>query len=151
MRRARRCSRSPCRTRSCLLGLDKSKFDHPAAKKYFGQPGRVVTEIAPDVYGKNLVNTEPVVVTGAYVSLSTRTDMPADLIYKMTKAFWEHVDEAHAMAPWMKNAVNLKWRSRRLAGRLHPGAEKYYREIGLTIPKGLDLDRPKTEKYKPQS
>jgi uncharacterized protein len=135
-----------------LLGLDKSKFNHPAAKKYFGQPGRVVTEIAPDVYGKNLVNTEPVVVTGSFASVSTRMDMPTDLIYKMTKAFWEHVDEAHAMAPWMKNAVNLNVAVSAVAGRLHPGAEKYYREIGLTIPKGLDLDRPEDrEKYKPQS
>jgi TRAP transporter TAXI family solute receptor len=133
-----------------MLTLDKSKFDHPAAKKYFGQPGRVVTEIAPDVYGKNLVNTEPVVVTGSFASVAVRADLPAELVYKMTKAFWEHVDEAHAMAPWMKNAVNLKTAVSAVAGGLHPGAEKYYREIGLTIPKGLDLDRPEDRaKYPP--
>jgi TRAP transporter TAXI family solute receptor len=134
-----------------LLTLDKSKFEHPAAKVYFGQPGRVVSEVHPSVYGKNLVNTEPVVVTGSFASVATRADMPDDLVYKMTKAFWEHVDEAHAMAPWMKNAVNLKMAVSAIAGRLHPGAEKYYREVGVTIPKGLDLDRPEDrEKYKPK-
>jgi uncharacterized protein len=134
-----------------LLGLDKSKFDHPAAKKYFGQPGRRVVELAPDVYGKNLVNTAPILATGAYVGLSTRADMPTDVIYKMTKAFWEHIDEAHAMAPWMKESVSLKGALEAIAGKLHPGAEKYYREIGMTIPKGLDLDRPEDRaKYKPK-
>jgi TRAP transporter TAXI family solute receptor len=125
-----------------LLTLDRSKFDHPAAKKYFGQPGRVVSEISSGVYGKNLVNTEPVVVTGSFASVAARADLPVDLVYKMTKAFWEHVDEAHAMAPWMKGAVNLKGALAALAGPLHPGAEKYYREVGLTIPEGFNLDRP---------
>ena len=133
-----------------LLTLDKSKFSHPAAKTYFGQPGRVVTEISPSVYGKNLVNTEPVVVTGSFGAVATRSDMPADLVYAMTKAFWQHIDEAHAMAPWMKNAVNHQTAVSAIAGHLHPGAEKYYREIGLTIPPGLNLDRPEDrEKYKP--
>jgi hypothetical protein len=124
-----------------LLGLDKSKFDHPAAKEYFKQPGRVVTEIKPDVYGSNLVNTEPIVATGAYVGLGTRTDMPEDVIYKMTKAFWEHLDEAHAMAPWMKNAINKEQALAAIAGRLHPGAEKYYKELGLKIPEAFNLDK----------
>jgi TRAP transporter TAXI family solute receptor len=133
-----------------LLTLDKSKFDHPAAKKYFGQPGRVVTEIAPDVYGKNLVNTDPIVVTGSFGAVATRADMPADLVYKMTKAFWEHVGEAHAMAPWMKSAINLQTAVSAVAGHLHPGAEKYYREVGVKIPKAFNLDQPEDrEKYKP--
>lgn len=126
-----------------LLGLDKSKFDHPAAKEYFKQPGRFVTEIGPHVYGANQVNTAPVLSTGAYVNLSTRADMPADLVYKMTKAFWEHIDEAHAMAPWMKNAIDLHKALDALSGKLHPGAEKYYREVGLKIPEGFNLDKQK--------
>ncbi len=77
--------------------------------------------------------------------------MPTDVVYKMTKAFWEHIDEAHAMAPWMKTSVNLQGALEAIAGKLHPGAEKYYREIGLTIPKGLDLDRPEDRaKYAPK-
>jgi TRAP-type uncharacterized transport system substrate-binding protein len=69
--------------------------------------------------------------------------MPADLVYKMTKAFWEHVDEAHAMAPWMKTAVVRQKALDALAGDLHPGAEKYYREIGMKIPEGFNLDKVK--------
>ena len=53
----------------------------------------------------------------------------------MTKAFWSHIDEVHAAAPWMKRAVNLTAALEVVPGKLHPGAEKYYREIGLKIPK----------------
>ena len=127
-----------------LLGLDKSKFDHPAAKEYFKLPGRLVSDMSPRAaYGDNVVNAEPIVATGAYVSVSTRTDMPTDLIYRMTKAFWEHVADAHAMAPWMKDAMTLKNALTAIAGPLHPGAEKYYREVGLTIPEGLNYDKTK--------
>ena len=118
-----------------LLSLDKGKFDHPAAMEYFKQPGRLVSELEPQrVYGGNAVNTEPIVVTGTFVSVSTRADMPTDVVYAMTKAYWEHVAEAHAMAPWMKDAVTLKNAVTSLAGPLHPGAEKYYREAGIEIP-----------------
>jgi len=127
-----------------LLGLDKSKFDHPAAKEYFKQPGRLVSSLEPQkVYGENAVNTEPIVVTGTFVSVSTRADMPTDLIYRMTKAYWEHLDEARALAPWMKDAITLQNAVSSIAGQLHPGAEKYYREVGVTIPPGLNYDKAK--------
>jgi uncharacterized protein len=126
-----------------LLGLDKSKFDHPAAKEYFEQPGRLVIEIPPNIYGENLVNTEPVLSTGTYVSVSTRADMPTELVYQMTKAYWEHVAEARAMAPWMKDAITLQNAVTSVAGQLHPGAEKYYREVGVTIPPILNYDNAK--------
>ena len=127
-----------------LLSLDKSKFDHPAAKEYFKQPGRLVSNLEPQqAYGKNVVNTESIVVTGTFVSVSTRADMPTELIYEMTKAYWEHVDEARAMAPWMKDAISLQNAVTSLAGQLHPGAEKYYREKGVTIPPILNYDKTK--------
>ena len=126
-----------------LLSLDKAKFDHPAAKEYFKQPARMVIELKPDVYGSNLVNTKPILATGAYVGLGTRADLPEDVIYKMTKAFWEHIDEAHAMAPWMKNAINKEQALAAIAGEVHPGAAKYYKEVGWKIPEGLNLDKQK--------
>lgn len=126
-----------------LLGLDKSKFSHPAAKKYFKQPGRRVIMIPPDIYGSNQLNTKPIVATGAWVGLGSRSDLPTDVVYKMTKAFWEHIDEAHAMAAWMKDAVNLKNAGEAIAGKLHPGAAKYYREIGLKLKKPFSLEGKK--------
>ena len=124
-----------------LLGLDESKFNHPSWKKYMKQPSRRLEWIPADTYGKNQVNTKPVLSTGAWVGLSCRTDLPTDLIYKMTKAYWEHIDEAHAMAAWMPRYVNKKDALAAIAGQRHPGAEKYYREIGMKIPKPFTLEK----------
>lgn len=62
--------------------------------------------------------------------LVSHEGVPADLIYKMTKAMYENLDmmvAAHAAAKGIKleNAV------KGMPLPLHPGAEKYYKEKGL--------------------
>ena len=61
----------------------------------------------------------------------TRADMPEDVVYQLTKSFWEHIDELGASqknlkglkpADAVKDIANLP---------LHQGAEKYYKEIGV--------------------
>lgn len=118
-----------------LLSLDESKFNHPSWKKYVSQPGRFVDTIDPRVYGKNMLNTEPVLATGAWVGLAVRSDMSEELVYQMMKAFWEHLDEAYDMAKYMKKTLSLKQAVTALAGNVHPGALRYYREKGIEVPK----------------
>lgn len=112
-----------------LLPLDISKMG-PLLKT----PGRTIRSIDPTVYGKNMVTRKPVPTLGALVGVGVRADMPADTVYKITKAFWEHVAEAHAAAVWMKNAINLKNALTVVPFGLHPGAARYYKEKGLKIP-----------------
>jgi hypothetical protein len=66
-------------------------------------------------------------------SIIVRANMDNKLVYKMVKALWENLDEIHQSAVVLKTlnknkpfaGVNLP---------LHPGAVKYYREIGTKIP-----------------
>lgn len=56
--------------------------------------------------------------------------MSADTVYKTTKAVWENLDAlvaAHAAGKVIKKESALKG----MPVPLHPGAEKYYREVGL--------------------
>ncbi|MGN6388347.1 MAG: TAXI family TRAP transporter solute-binding subunit [Burkholderiaceae bacterium] len=62
--------------------------------------------------------------------LVTNEKVPADTVYKMTKALFENVDQlaaAHAAGKAIKKESALKG----MPLPLHPGAEKYYREVGL--------------------
>ncbi|MCZ7653339.1 MAG: TAXI family TRAP transporter solute-binding subunit [Rhodocyclaceae bacterium] len=62
--------------------------------------------------------------------LVTHEGVPADLIYQMTKAMYDNLDmmvAAHAAAKAIKRENALKG----MPLPLHPGAEKYYREVGL--------------------
>lgn len=117
-----------------LLSVDISKQG-----KLLRTPGRTIRTIDPTVYGKNMVNTKPVQTLGALVGVGVRADMPEDVVYKITKAFWENVSEAHASAVWMKNAVNLNVALVVVPHGLHPGAAKYYKEKGVKIPPTFQL------------
>ena len=75
--------------------------------------------------------TEPVQTTAVKMLLLTDASMPEDVIYDLTRTFWENLPElgqAHAV---MKT-VTPDMAVTDLSGiPLHPGAEKYYREAGL--------------------
>lgn len=60
-------------------------------------------------------------------------DLDEDLIYKVTKAFWENVEELYPIHSKAK-LITLDTALEGLSVPLHPGAEKYYKEVGMTIP-----------------
>ena len=60
-----------------------------------------------------------------------RADMNEDQVYAITKAFWENVDSIASEAPWAKALDAAYAAKQRGAIKLHPGAERYYREVGL--------------------
>jgi TRAP transporter TAXI family solute receptor len=105
----------------------------------------VVVEIPPAVVAKigDPAYQPAVVPAGTYEGQSkdvpaiaiqnflvTHEGVPADTVYKITKAMWENLDAlaaAHAAGKSIRKENALKG----MAVPLHPGAEKYYREIGL--------------------
>lgn len=119
-----------------LLSVDVSKQG-----KLLQTPGRTIRNIDPTLYGKNMVNTEPVTTLGALVGIGVRASMPDDVVYRITRTFWENIAEAHATAVWMKNTVNLKVALAVIPFGLHPGAARYYREKGLKIPEPFRSDQ----------
>lgn len=62
--------------------------------------------------------------------LVTHEGVSTDTVYKMTKALWENLDAIRA-AHAAGKAVKLENALKGMPLPLHPGAEKYYREIGL--------------------
>ena len=62
--------------------------------------------------------------------LVSHSGVPTELAYEMTKALYDNIDTLHAA----HNAAKGIQRANALKGMpvpLHPGAEKYYREVGL--------------------
>jgi len=100
-------------------------------------PHKIIVAIGDKAYQDGIVpaNTYKGQTTDVPVAridnfLVTQKNVSTDTVYRMTKAMFEHLDElvaAHAAAK------NIKL-DRAIAGMpipLHPGAEKYYREVGL--------------------
>jgi TRAP transporter TAXI family solute receptor len=70
--------------------------------------------------------------------LVTRADIPDDVVYNVTKVIWENLatlQEIHGATKDMRIEIAIDG----LGAPLHPGAIRYYREIGLEIPERLIL------------
>lgn len=71
----------------------------------------------------------------AYQTIMVKPGLSEELVYKLTKVTWEHWDEvikATSAARWVtpQDIVNMY-------APIHPGAAKYYKEIGIQIPDRL--------------
>ncbi|TDL78077.1 TAXI family TRAP transporter solute-binding subunit [Palleronia sediminis] len=102
--------------------------------------GGTVNEIPSGAYGANQVNTAPVRSHGSLVNFSAGMHVPEDVVYRVTKGIWENLDEIQAAAQWMPATITRAAALAHVAGRLHPGAERYYREMGWTIPAPVAFD-----------
>lgn len=111
-----------------LVDMDKAAIAEVV--KNYG-PGISLATIAPGTYGKNQVNKKPVNTLFIYFGFSTSADVPADVVYKVTKALFENLKEFHGTAKAAKN-VTLKEACAGLSFPLHEGAKRYFKEIGQT-------------------
>lgn len=117
-----------------LLPVDVDKMKINAAI------GGTVNEIAPDSYGEKQMNLEPVETHGAIVNFSAGMHVDEQTVYEVTKAIWENLDEIHETAQWMPSTLQQEAALDLIAGRLHPGAEKYYREMGWDVPDAVTFE-----------
>jgi len=64
--------------------------------------------------------------------LTCRSDLPVELVYDITKAFYENLDDVHAIhsAARIYSLDNVKY----INIDIHPGALKYYKEKGVELP-----------------
>ena len=100
-------------------------------------PADVVAKVGDPAYQPATVpagtyegQTQDVPTVAIQNFLVSHTGVSNDTAYKMTKALWENLDAlvaAHAAGKQIKRENALKG----MPLPLHPGAEKYYREVGM--------------------
>ncbi|WP_119165785.1 TAXI family TRAP transporter solute-binding subunit [Algihabitans albus] len=98
-------------------------------------PGRKLDPIPVAVYGEGVTNSEDVYTINSIVGVATRASLDEETVYRVTKAFWEGTAAMRDSAPWLED-ITLDYAVQDGGLGLHPGAERYYREIGVTIPEG---------------
>ncbi len=116
-----------------LLGIPQESLSNPAIVKMSKSPGFRFMEMPPDAYGDAQVNTAPETTLGVNVGVSTNKDLPDDAIYEMVKAFWTGLEDLKAEAPWMA-AISTRNAFDDMNTKLHPGALRYYKEVGVKVP-----------------
>ena len=85
-------------------------------------------------------NEEDKYTVNCQAALYVATDLPEDLVYDITKIWYENtaeVAQAHAAAQWLADemaAGNLETALMGITTPLHPGAYKYFVEKGIEVP-----------------
>lgn len=113
-----------------FLGIPKNSLHDKKIEALTQRPGFHIAILKPGLYGENQVNTDDVYTLSSTVGIGTNKDIPENVVYKMTKTFWEHIKTEYSSSPWLRD-VSLKKALFDLNIPLHKGAERYYREIGL--------------------
>jgi TRAP transporter TAXI family solute receptor len=85
--------------------------------------------------------TEPITIPKSRIIMctSTKAGFSDTDVYNMVKAIWEHEDEWKSSHAAVKNQCLLETALNELSIPLHPGALKYFKEKGMTIPQKLIL------------
>lgn len=124
----------PCQQFLQFTETESIKFiapeDHTGAAvdKFLGN-FRYITELQPDMY-KNQMNDGPIVSNDTPVGIGVRADLDEEAVYQVTKAFWDNIGSISTEAPWAR-ALSIEFAVESRADMpLHPGAERYYREVG---------------------
>ena len=109
--------------------IGPESYDDPAVKKFLGK-FRFLDEIPAGLY-KGQKNEGPVMSMNVPVGIGIRADLDEETVYKITKAFWDNLDQVTSDAAWAKQ-LDVNFAVTNIGGMtIHPGAAKYYREIGV--------------------
>ncbi|CAN5656785.1 TAXI family TRAP transporter solute-binding subunit [soil metagenome] len=91
---------------------------------------------AADIPAETYRGMEEATTMSIYMGLSANSSLDDDLVYDITKAYWENHDEvAAAFAP--ADGMTPQDTIDNATFPLHAGAIRYYEEIGLDIPEDL--------------
>lgn len=118
-----------------LLSIPQDVVAGAEMQALFGGPGRGMIQFEGDLY-KGQKTKGTITALSFTQFIGTHAGVPDDAVYAATKAFWEHLDEVHATAFFMR-AVTPETAFTAVNVPLHPGAIRYYEEAGFDIPNGL--------------
>ena len=118
-----------------LLGVE-SALDKPAFKKFLGGGGRGLKKVPAGTYKNQVNNDKDVMTDGFRHQLVVRKGLSNELVYKITSTLFASLPEMHKTAVTLKD-ISLEDTFSLANVPLHPGAVKYYNEIGKKIPAKL--------------
>ena len=119
-----------------FLGIPRDKLQDPKVKALYDRPGGALGVLPKGTYGKNQVNDSDVIVIKSVVGIGAGEQVKTDVVYTMLKTFWENIGAESKGTPWLRQ-IKLQDAFEQMNVKLHPGAVKYYREVGMKIPEKL--------------
>jgi TRAP transporter TAXI family solute receptor len=109
-------------------GLRVIGFPNDVVEKTLGtMPGLVKSKVPKGLYG---VVDQDLASPGFLQQLIVDASLSDELVYRITKLWWEKIKEIHEIAPGLDQA-NVKMAMEHASIPFHPGALRYYKELGI--------------------
>jgi hypothetical protein len=108
----------------------------PGMKKFVAGGGRQLMTIPAGTYNNQINNDKDVVTDGFRHQLAVRKDMSDDFVYRLTKTIFENLPEMQKSAVTLRDiSLDDPFTGGNIP--LHPGAIRFYKEVGKKIPANL--------------
>ena len=101
--------------------------DDVVAKALVTMPGLVKSTVPKGLYG---VAGDNLGTAGFLQQLIVDAGLSDELVYRITKLWWEKIKDIHEIAPGLDQA-NVKLAMEHATIPFHPGAIRYYKEVGV--------------------
>jgi TRAP transporter TAXI family solute receptor len=109
-------------------GIRVIGFSSDLVDKTLGtMPGLVKSKIPKGLYG---VLEQDLASPGFLQQMIVDAGLSDELVYRITKLWWERIKEIHEIAPGLDQA-NVRMAMEHASIPFHPGALRYYKEIGV--------------------
>ena len=109
-----------------IIGVEKIISEKPYYLK----------SIIPMKFYRGALNNKDVETFGMKATFATTSNLPDDVVYAITKAIYEDFSSFQRYTEVL-NTVSKQGLLEGLTAPLHPGAARYYNEIGLQIPPSI--------------
>ena len=120
-----------------FLGISEQAAKTDAMKQYLTAVGRFPSAIKPsEIYGPKVQSEPSIRLPGFALDMIVGVHVPDDVVYQVTKAYWEKLAEIHQADPTLRG-MTKETAFIGLNVPLHGGALKYYQEAGFMVPARL--------------
>jgi TRAP transporter TAXI family solute receptor len=106
-----------------VIGFPADAIDRTLAT----MPGLTKTTVAKGLYG---VLEQDLPCPGFLQQMIVDAGLSDEVVYRITKLWWEKIKDIHEIAPGL-NQADVKMAMEHATIPFHPGALRYYKEIGV--------------------
>ena len=119
-----------------FLEVTPADIQKPGMQKLIHKAGNHLTTLPAHSYDGVVNNDHAMPLPGLGLMQVVGAEVPDDVVYKMTKAIFDNIDELHKNNPAFKS-FDAHHAFGVLNVPLHPGAYRYYKEHGVKVPANL--------------